>query len=478
MSARACRSLLVFAVMWVSFILFVQTGYCEGEATKRKLDAFMHTLGERGQFSGAVLVADANGILYESALGLSDHQRAKPFATETQSCLASLSKPFTALLVMMQVQNGSMGLDDPVSKYVTGLNPRVGAVTIRQLLTHTSGLPDYGNTPVDHPGATTADVLHNLRMLDHLEFAPGERYRYSNSGYVLLGAVVEKVAGVPFSELLQTRILAPVGMKHTFLLTHEGQKTSQAAIGYDDFGDLDDYAGFVAGDGGMYSTVEDLYRFDRALRGEALVSQAILNKMFTPATVRAGTTSYGLGWNVENTAQGKRVWHTGSTAGFRAYFERWPTKQRLIVLLTNQGNSKRVEISAAINNLLDGQPFAYPKQSGAVALEKVYRGSGITRTLSAYRSLKQGSSEEYDLSEAELNTLGYQIFNSDHSASNAAKVFALNASEHPSSSNAFDSLAEAEQAVGDSKAAKANYQRALELDPSNEHARTAITQMK
>ncbi len=371
MSTRASRALLSFAAVFILLISFVRTGYCEDAERKRKLDAFMHALGEGGQFSGAVLVADTNGILYESAFGFSDHQRAKPFKTETQSCLASLSKPFTALLVMMQVQNGSMGLDDPISKYVTGLRPRLGEVTIRQLLTHTSGLPDYGNTPVDHPGATTAEVLQSLRKLDHLEFAPGERYQYSNSGYVLLGAAVEKVAGVPFSELLQTRILAPVGMKRTFLLTHEGQKTLEAAVGYDDFGDLDDYGGFVTGDGGMYSTVEDLYRFDRALRGDALVSQATLNEMLTPATVRTGTTSYGLGWNVENTAQGERVWHTGSTAGFRAYFERWPAKQRLIVLLTNQGNSKRVEISAAINNVLDGKPFAYPKRSGARAGEGV-----------------------------------------------------------------------------------------------------------
>jgi CubicO group peptidase (beta-lactamase class C family) len=105
---------------------------------------------------------------------------------------------------------------------------------------------------------------------------------------------------MPFPQFLSIRILRPVGMKRTFVLTHDGQKTSETATGYDDFGDLDDYAEFVTGDGGMYSTVEDLYLFDRALYGGNLVSQVTLNEMFTPASVRAGKTTYGFGWNIKD----------------------------------------------------------------------------------------------------------------------------------------------------------------------------------
>lgn len=448
------------------------------DAARRKIDAFMHTLSDRGQFSGAALVGDADGILYERAFGSANHAEAKGFTTETQSCLGSVSKPFTALAVMMQVQNGSMRLHDPVSRYVEGLKNPVGAVTIRQLLTHTSGIPNYDNTPVDHPGATSEEVLQALRTLDHLEFPPGERYQYSNSGYVLLGAAAAKATNSDFAQLLQTRILTPAGMKHTFVLTKNGQKTSQTAVAYDDFGDPDDYAGFVTGDGGMYSTVEDLYRFDRALYSNSLVSQATLDEMFTPATVRKGISTYGLGWNVVTTAAGKRVWHTGNTAGFRAYLERQPTEHRVIILLTNEGNSKRVEISAAINNILDGKPFTYPKRSGAVELDKVYRSSGIAGVLSRYKSLRQTSPEEYDFSEAEINTLGYEILSAHHNAPDAVTVFALNTAEHPSSSNAFDSLAEAYRVMGNLKAAKTNYARAVELDSTNEHARMALAQMK
>jgi CubicO group peptidase (beta-lactamase class C family) len=446
--------------------------------SKQRIDNFMHTLDERGQFNGAVLVGDADGILYEAAFGQANRADKTKFTTGTQSCLASVSKPFTALAVMMLVQRGALHLDDPVSKYVEGLQNPVGSVTIRQLLSHTSGIPDYGNLNIEHPGITTEEVLRALRRIDHLEFSPGERYRYSNSGYVLLGAVVAKVAEVPFQQFLNMRILEPVGMKRTFVLTHNDQKTSEMATGYDDFGDLDDYAEFVTGDGGMYSTVEDLYLFDRALYSGSLISQATLNEMFTPAAVRAGKTTYGFGWNIEDTDASKRVWHTGSTAGFRAYFERQLTNHRVIIMLTNVGSSKRVEISAAINDILDGKPFVYPKRSGAVELEKVYRSAGIDRALKTYRSLKQNSAEDYDLSEAELNTLGYKILYGDRKPTDAIKVFTLTTEVYPSSSNAFDSLAEAYQVSGDAKAAKANYEKALELDPTNEHSRTALVHLK
>src|SRR5579875_1871026 len=199
------------------------------DTARQQIDQFMHTISDRGQFSGAVLVGDPDGILYEAAFGQANRAQAKVFTTQTQSCLASVSKPFTALLVMMQVENGSMGLDDAVSKYVSGLKKPVADVTIRQLLSHTSGVPDYGNTPVDHPGATTEEVLDTLRTIDHLAFPPGERYEYSNSGYVLLGAAVAASAKTPFPELLERRILGPAGMKSTFVLTGKGQKTSETA---------------------------------------------------------------------------------------------------------------------------------------------------------------------------------------------------------------------------------------------------------
>ncbi len=147
-------------------------------------------------------------------------------------------------------------------------------------------------------------------------------------------------------------------------------------------------------------------------------------------------------------------------------------------MLTNVGDSRRVEISAAINHIRRGEPFKYPKRSSAVALHKVLIASGINAMLAAYREFKANTQGEYDLSESELNMLGYQILYPDGKPLDAIKVFTLNAKEYVASSNAFDSLAEAYNVGGDKPSAKRNYKRALELDPDNVHAKTALTQLK
>jgi CubicO group peptidase (beta-lactamase class C family) len=294
---------------------------------------------------------------------------------------------------------------------------------------------------------------------------------------VLLGAAVEKVTTEPLPEYLQVKVFGPLGMKKTFVLTSETLKTRAVAKGYSGFGDLDDYDEFVTGDGGMYSTVEDLYLFDRALYDPAFAPSAQLDQMFTPTTVRVGTTIYGLGWNIEELPSGKRVWHTGNTGGFRAYFERRIEEHGVIIMLTNLGNSRRVEISAAIEHILKGEPFLYPKRSSAVALYEIFQKSGIDATLAAYRTYKSKPSD-YDVSESEINTLGYQVLYHNKKPRDAIRIFALNTQEHPESSNAFDSLAEAYKVSGDTKTAKQDYERALQLDSTNVHARTALAQLK
>jgi CubicO group peptidase (beta-lactamase class C family) len=234
------RLLFAAAFLLLNAAMGTQSSYglSDAQSDQRisKIDVFMHTLYTRGQFNGAILVGGPAGILYQAAFGLADRSNSTLFTVDTESCLASVSKPFTAMAVMMLVQQGSIHLDDPISGYVDGLKSPVGAVTIRQLLTHTSGVPDYSDLNIEHPGITSTQIIAALRAVDHLEFSPGEKYGYSNSGYVLLAAAVQKVTGVPFPQFLQKRILGPIGMKRTFVLTDQKQKTSAVARGYDGFG--------------------------------------------------------------------------------------------------------------------------------------------------------------------------------------------------------------------------------------------------
>jgi CubicO group peptidase (beta-lactamase class C family) len=442
----------------------------------KAIERFMADLQQRGQFNGAVLVADRQGIVYRGGFGVANRTSNAAFTPDTPSCLASLSKPFTALAVMMLAEQGSIKYDSHISEYVPELPPALGAVTIRQLLTHTSGIPDYSDLNVEHPGMTNADVLRALKHVSHTQFPPGEKYQYSNSGYVLLSILVEKVSGTPLSEFLQNRGFGLLRMLKSFVLTSDQEKTQDVARGYSGFGTPDDYQAFVTGDGGVYSTVDDLYLFDRALYTDKLVRQSALAEAFTPASVREGNTTYGFGWNVKQEDSGKRVWHTGSTAGFRAFIERRLSEHSVVIMLTNVGNSKRVEINEAIHAILEGRRVRYPKKSSAVALYEVIHRYGIQEAISSYRDYKEKSADEYDLSESELNTLGYQLLYSDKNSQSAIQIFVLNTVAHPLSSNAFDSLAEAYQVAGKKWLAKVNYIKALGLDPSNVHAKTMLAQ--
>jgi CubicO group peptidase (beta-lactamase class C family) len=436
----------------------------------------MRQLHDRGQFDGSVLVARQGKILYRSAFGLADEASHGPFTPETPSCLASLSKPFTATLILMLEQQDRLHLNDPIGRYLPQLPAALGAATLRQVLNHTSGIPDYASDlDAERPGMSAHDVLDLLRKVDRPIFPPGEKYQYSNTGYVLLGLVAEKLYSKPLLTVLQERIFNPLGMTHTFGLPPGRPKPGDAANGYGDFGGLSNANTYLGGDGGLYSTVDDLLKFDQALYTEKLVTQQILKDAFTPGKVRSGTTTYGLGWNITSDAGGTHIWHTGNTAGYRAYMERVPADRLTVILLTNHGNTKRIEISQAIRNILAGNPYTLPKASIAVAMYKTLLESGVEAAIAQYRSAKKKG--DYDTSERELNKLGYQL-GSARRIADAIRVFTLNSTEHPSSSNAFDSLAEAYQISGDKTSAVRYYRLALQKDPRNLHAKTMLEKLR
>jgi CubicO group peptidase (beta-lactamase class C family) len=445
-----------------------------------RIDGLMSTLHDRGQFDGAILVASGGRVVYRRGFGdaSGESRRRTPFTPATSSCLASVSKPFTALAIMMLHERRRLSYDDPVARHLPELSRYAPAVTIRQLLTHTSGIPDYSSDlDIERPGLTNADVLRAVIERGQVRFPPGQRYEYSNTGYVLLALVVERVTGRPFADFLRAEILAPLGMTHTFLQTDPRQKPPGAAVGYDAFGNVSDYMAVLTGDGGMYSSVDDLYAFDRALYTDRLVRQPTLAEAFTPGAVREGTTTYGLGWNVADDAGGKRVWHTGNTAGFRAFIERRLGDRSVVIMLTNRGNSRRVEINAAIRHILAGEPYSLPKRSIAVRLYPIARDSGGAAALRALAAVKAAGDSTYDLAEGELNLLGYQLLG-ERRVRDAIAIFAQNAREYPASSNAFDSLAEAYQQAGDRTEAVANYRKAIQLDPSNLHAATMLRRLQ
>ncbi|HKA21605.1 MAG TPA: serine hydrolase [Blastocatellia bacterium] len=443
-----------------------------------EIDRFMETLHERGQFNGGIIVAIAGKPIYRRAFGYANVQSHTTFTPATISNIGSVAKQFTAMTVMMLAQQNKIKYDDAVSKYIPELAETLNGIILRHLLNHTSGIPDVGDLGIDHPKLTNDEVLKRLSKPGFLVSSPGEKYRYSNPNYVLLAVVAERVSGRRFADFLSEKILKPLGMVNTFV--HDGSRSDPivTATAYDQFGNLANDDALITGSGGMYSTLDDLLKWDQALYTERLISQSTLAEAFTPGHVKEGATTYGFGWNLGEQEGHKYVWHQGATGGFRALIERRLREKITVIILTNKGNSKRLEINDAILNILSGKPYVFPKRSIAEAMYEVISKEGFQAAIKTYSSLRAANDSTYDFAESELNALGYQLLYGNHKTSEAIEIFKLNTDAYPKSSNAYDSLAEAHQASGNKDLAIKNYQTAVELDPTNLHAVNMLKKLR
>jgi CubicO group peptidase (beta-lactamase class C family) len=435
-----------------------------------QIDRLMTALHERGQFNGSIIVAVGGRVIYRKAFGEANFQLHRRFTPATISNIGSVSKQFTAMTIMMLAEQHRINYDDPVSKYIPELGGPLNRITLRYLLNHTSGIPDLGDLGIDNPRLTNDQVLRRLSKPDFLVAKPGEKYRYNNPNYVLLAVVTERVSGRHFADFLADKILKPLGMHSSFVYDSSPHHLKAIATAYDQFGNLAGDDALITGSGGMYSTVDDLLKWDQALYTETLVRQSTLAEAFTPGQVKEGASTYGFGWNVGEQEGRKFVWHQGATGGFRALIERRLTEKITVIILTNKGNSKRLEINEAIMNILNGKPYVFPKRSIAEAMYEMISKQGIQPAIKTYETLRAANDATYDFGESELNSLGYQLLSGNHKTSEAIQIFKLNTTAYSKSSNAFDSLAEAYQVSGNKELAIKNYQKAVELDPTNLHA--------
>jgi CubicO group peptidase (beta-lactamase class C family) len=476
--AKQMRTLAALGFFLASILWSVAFAYAD---LSQGIGKLMRTLSARNQFNGAILVGKQHKIIYRNAFGKANFQTGAAFTPETPSNIGSVTKQFTATAVMMLAERKKLAYDDRVAKFIPEFSrsTHLSQITLRELLNHTSGIPDYGDLGIEDAGLDQQGLLVALLKREDLLAQPGLRYRYSNPGYALLAIVIEKVSGKTFGGFLKDDIFKPIGMSNTFVYDSPMKKSARAAVGYNQFGDLDDDSPTaIPGDGGIYSTVDDLFKWDQALYTDKLVSQTALVEAFTPGKVEVGTSTYGFGWNVEEKDGNKYLWHTGSNAGFRAFIGRRLADGLTVILLTSKGNSKRQEINTAIQSIIANKPYALPKQSGGEKLYATIHESGIQAALNQYDILKKTRSKDYDLGESELNMLGYQLLYEDKRISDAIAMFKLNTAEHPASSNAFDSLGEAYLRDGNKKLAMRSYEMAVKLDPKNGHAASVLKDLK
>jgi CubicO group peptidase (beta-lactamase class C family) len=300
---------------------------------------------------GASVVVIADGrVVLRRAYGMADLERRVAATPETDYRLASVSKQFTAMAVMLLVTGGKLRYDQPVRDFLPELPAAAGPVTIRHLLNHTSGLVDYEDLV---PESRTAqlddrDVLGLLAGKDSVYFPAGSQYRYSNSGYVLLGLIVARASGLSFPEFVRTRIFQPLGMSATVAHVEGSDTVPRRAYGYSPRGGTfvqtdQSVTSATLGDGGIYSNVDDMERWDQALYpgSTALVDAATLDLAATPPQLPAGaTTEYGFGWFIDIYRGEKRWRHTGETSGFRNAIQRYPRRRLTVIVLTNRSSGE------------------------------------------------------------------------------------------------------------------------------------------
>jgi len=280
-----------------------------------------------------------------------------PVKPDTIFQLQSITKSFTATAVMMLVEEGKVGLDDRIGKYLAGLPDDWGPITVRHLLTHTSGIKDFINEPtVDlKKDITPQEVIQSLAKLP-LNFSPGEKYAYSNTGYHLLGMIIHKVTGTPWPEFLRQRIFVPLRMAETDVVSATCHLTNRAnGYGWGSRG-LED-GRFVApsilgyAGGGMLSTVLDLAKWDAALYTEHILRKGTLAQMWTPAKLNSGSkTQYGFGWSVDDYRGRRKVGHSGAhMTGFKTTIMRFLDDKLTVIVLANQraANPENVAVGAA-----------------------------------------------------------------------------------------------------------------------------------
>ncbi|MEJ8756845.1 serine hydrolase domain-containing protein [Pontibacter sp. H259] len=329
-----------------------------------QLDSVFTYLHKRRGFNGTVLVTKYDSVLYRGAFGYTDFEDKDTLTTNTAFQLASVSKQFTAMAIMMLQEEGELQYDDSVQQYLPGF-PYKG-ITIRQLLNHRSGLANYTYFsdklwPDRNKPITNKDVVDLMRVHQPAPYyPPNAHFDYSNTGYMLLAAIVEKVSGEDFATYLQEQIFEPLGMEHTFTYsTTMATITGQIADGHTGGRRkrTADYLDTVLGDKGVYSTVEDLYKWDQALYSERLVSFETLKEAFSGSRPdkKEKDEDYGFGWRIKQLDNGDTVvYHGGLWHGYATYLLRNPKDHSALIVLSNVPNGSQ-------SHLKDVKKLLYPE---------------------------------------------------------------------------------------------------------------------
>ncbi|MEQ9439535.1 MAG: serine hydrolase [Cyclobacteriaceae bacterium] len=503
---KHCRFVIgLLLILLVNSIAF-------GQKIEAQIDQVFQEFATQDDFQGAILVADQGKVLYEQAFGLANREWNIPNTVDTRFNLASISKQFTAVMVMQLVEEGKLKLNRTISDYYPEYRRDIGKeVTLHHLLTHQSGIPNYTSLPY-----VWSDSLYQRYSLDDLvkkfasgdlEFKPGSQYKYNNSGYLILSVILERVTGKPFAQLLEERIIQPLALQHLAVDDRE-HIVPKRAYGYEKTPEgynnvYSMYMQNLQGAGNLYGTLQDLYQWDQALYGTTLLSQKSLQRMMRPYTdanqqwIPPYENRYGYGVGIAKiplTSQEavSMVFHSGHIRGFSGFYARFPEAGQVIIMLSNTGEvstARMNQVAMEVVNLLDeatpsattarqrrknnttSEAHAVEERDLQSAMYAAWEAGGSEAAIQQYYQLTESFPYDYKNTQQDLSAVTSRLVEEGDLESGLA-VSALNSRINPHWQTLTE-LATLYQQLGQKAEAAQYYQKAISVNPNRTEAEKA-----
>ncbi|WP_075341129.1 serine hydrolase [Tenacibaculum agarivorans] len=441
----------------------------------KQLDTLMTYSHDHGMFNGSIAILQNNTIIFKQSYGFTNNNTTQKINTETLFYIASISKQFTAMAIMILQERGLLNYDDTISKYLPELKSIHKDVNIKNLLQHTSGISDRTYYQLTNPN--NQDVFEKLKSLEDSSIGnPNQRFSYSNTGYVLLAFIIEKVSKTTIQDFFQKEIFDKLDMSRTTTYKEKFTSDLNKAYPYNILGLKSTYSSSVIGPGGIYSTVTDLIQWNTAINNNKLVTENTKKLAFTNGSIEGKPISfklgknefgYGFGWSPFSKYNDHYVRHDGSTEGYRALIRKNLSKNTDIILLTNHGGAFAMdEIVDKLDQILETQTYTPPKIPLTNQIMNILNTKDIDAVVTMLTStLNQDNKPD----ERVLGRLGYTMQNNGK-INDAIALYKVNLDLYPTSINALYVLGEAYLSEKKYKLAKEIYNRFLEVQPDSEYA--------
>ena len=452
----------------------------DAQAFASKAEAYMDAAVRHAHFSGSILVARDGVPVLSKGYGMASIELQVPNGPGTVFRIASLTKQFTAMSIMQLQERGKLQIADSICQYLDGCPAAWRPITLRHLLMHGSGIPNASSLPnwdedLGRKHYRRRDFVRLFRDLP-LEFEPGTKFKYSNSGYFLLGMVIERASGQDYGTYLREHIFAPLDMSHS-LFDDNRKLVPGRATGYYSRGTdfisapiLDPTTPFAGG--GITSTTGDLLRWDQALYTDKLVSRRALEEMFT-----ANQGDYGYGWQVGERFGRRKLDHSGSYNGYSAYILRFPDERLTVIVLSNSDRASAGGTGVALAAIALGEDYKTPSPQLRDLLWDTIVAKGTDAAIAQYRELQRTQPQAHDFSDEPLVELGYELADG-RKLDEATAIFNFTLEVHPKSAYSLDGLADVADERGDTAKAVALFEKSLAMDPENTYAADALKRLR